>query len=104
MTYDDARAVMQAAQTDFALPQYTGDKYDLAYLRQWVVDQVVTISPTFDPASEDKAGLLLEGFTAPDHYPALVDALRNRGYDGERLDAIMSSNWLRVLRQTLPAA
>jgi membrane dipeptidase len=68
------------------------------------VDQVVTISPDLDPTNEDKAGLLLGGFTAPDHFPALVEALGGRGYDGERLDAIMSSNWLRVFRQTLPAA
>ena len=26
-----------------------------------------------------------------------------RGYDGERLEAIESGNWLRVLRATLPA-
>jgi membrane dipeptidase len=68
------------------------------------VDQVVTISPAFDPANDGKASLLLEGFTAPDHYPALVRALRERGYDGERLEAIASANWLRILRQTLPAA
>jgi membrane dipeptidase len=46
--------------------------------------------------------LELEGFTGPEDYPALVTALRERGYDGERLEAIMSGNWLRVLRETLP--
>ena len=50
-----------------------------------------------------KAGLALEGFAGPDDYPALVAALRARGYDGERLEAILSGNWLRVLRSTLPA-
>jgi len=45
----------------------------------------------------------LEGFTGPEHYPALVSALRERGYDGERLEAITSGNWLRVLRDSLPA-
>ncbi len=39
----------------------------------------------------------LEGFTGPEHYPVLVDALRGRGYDGERLDAILTGNLLRVL-------
>jgi len=68
------------------------------------VDQVVTISPSFDPANDGKESLGLEGFTAPDHYPALVDALRERGYAGGRLEAIMNGNWLRILRQTLPAA
>jgi membrane dipeptidase len=69
------------------------------------VDQVVPISPTFDSnATEGKADLGIEGFSAPDDYPALVDALRQRGYEGERLEAIMSKNWLRILRRTLPAA
>lgn len=50
-----------------------------------------------------KASLGLEGFTAPDDFPALVVALRRRGYDAERLEAILSANWLRVLRAALPA-
>jgi membrane dipeptidase len=45
----------------------------------------------------------LDGFTGPEHYPALVDALRGRGYEGERLDAILRGNLLRVLRTALPA-
>ena len=44
----------------------------------------------------------LEDFTGPEDYPALVTALRGRGYDGEQLEAILSGNWLRVLRETLP--
>jgi membrane dipeptidase len=64
------------------------------------VDQVVQIGVSPD----GKAELGLEGFTRPDEYPALVDALRGRGYEGERLEAITSGNWLRVLRETLPAA
>jgi membrane dipeptidase len=63
------------------------------------VDQVVQIGVSPD----GKADLGLEGFTRPDEYPALVDALRERGYEGERLDAITHGNWLRVLRETLPA-
>ncbi len=57
-----------------------------------------------EPVSPDKARLGLEGFTAPDDYPALVAALGERGYAGERLAAITSGNWLRVLGTTLPAA
>jgi len=49
-----------------------------------------------------KARLGLEGFTGPDDYPALVDALKGRGYDGDRLEAILSGNWLRVLEGSLP--
>ena len=43
----------------------------------------------------------LEGFTGPEHYPALVETLRARGYEGERLDAILRGNFLRVLRSAL---
>jgi membrane dipeptidase len=50
-----------------------------------------------------KRRLELEGFTGPEEYPALVTALRQRGYDGDELEAIMSGNWLRILRATLPA-
>jgi microsomal dipeptidase-like Zn-dependent dipeptidase len=67
------------------------------------VDQVVPISSSLDPdTSADKRGLGLEGFTAPDEYPALVDTLQERGYTGEPLQAILNGNWLRILRQTLP--
>jgi membrane dipeptidase len=54
-----------------------------------------------DALSKTRMGL--EGFTAPDDFPALVAALRTRGYDGQRLDAILSGNWLRILRTALPA-
>jgi len=65
------------------------------------VDQVVSLDL---PAGvrDDKANLGLEDFTAPDEYPNLVDELRERGYEGDRLEAIMNGNWLRVLRETLP--
>ena len=54
-------------------------------------------------SSETKFQLGLEDFAGPEDYPALVNALRERGYDGEPLEAITSGNWLRVLRETLPA-
>jgi membrane dipeptidase len=50
-----------------------------------------------------KARWGLEGFTGPDDYPALVDALEGRGYEDERLEAILNGNWLRVLGGSLPA-
>lgn len=46
-----------------------------------------------------KARLALADFAEPVDYPALVDGLRERGYHGERLDAILSGNWLRILRR-----
>jgi membrane dipeptidase len=45
----------------------------------------------------------LEGFTGPEHYPVLAETLRRRGYEGERLEAILSGNLLRVFRSALPA-
>lgn len=50
------------------------------------------IAPTGPPS-------LLEDFNVPGHYAALVEALERRGYEGERLEAILSENWLRVLRE-----
>jgi membrane dipeptidase len=44
----------------------------------------------------------VEGLAGPEDYPALVDALRRRGYDGEILEGILSANLLRVVRQALP--
>lgn len=44
----------------------------------------------------------LDGFTGPEHYPALVETLRARGYEGPRLDAILRGNFLRILRSALP--
>jgi microsomal dipeptidase-like Zn-dependent dipeptidase len=44
----------------------------------------------------------LDGFTGPEHYPALVEGLRRRGYEGESLDAITHANFLRVFREALP--
>lgn len=55
-----------------------------------------------DPAHDTKASLALESFAGPEDFPTLVTALRQRGYDGPRLDAILSGNWLRILRETLP--
>jgi membrane dipeptidase len=43
----------------------------------------------------------LESFTGPEHYPLLVETLRARGYDGERLEAILGRNWLRLFETVL---
>jgi membrane dipeptidase len=51
---------------------------------------------------EEKSRLGLESFTGPEDYPALVTALRGRGYEGEWLEVITSGNWLRILQETLP--
>jgi microsomal dipeptidase-like Zn-dependent dipeptidase len=54
------------------------------------------------PSEEAKSRLTVDGFTTPEDFPALVTALRGRGYDGDRLEAITSANWLRILREALP--
>jgi membrane dipeptidase len=48
-----------------------------------------------------KSRLALDGFTGPEDFPSLVTALRERGYEGTRLQAITSGNWLRILRDAL---
>jgi membrane dipeptidase len=65
------------------------------------IDQVPQQGDDIDASVKPSLGL--EGFTAPDDYPTLVAALRVRGYDDDRLEAITSRNWLRVLRGVLPA-
>jgi len=45
----------------------------------------------------------VEGLEGPEGYPNLVDALRRRGYDGERLDAILGGNFVRLFRRGLAA-
>ena len=50
---------------------------------------------TADDAIEDLAG--------PADYPNLVVALERRGYTGDRLEAILSGNLLRLFRNALPA-
>ena len=54
-------------------------------------------------AQATKACLALDGFIGPEDFPSLVTALRKRGYDAPRLEAITSGNWLRILRDALPA-
>lgn len=53
---------------------------------------------------EEKAQYALDDFAGPEDFPSLGTALRERGYEGERLEAIMGGNWLRILRQALPVA
>ena len=48
-------------------------------------------------------GTTIAGLSGPDEYPALVAALRARGWDGDQLDSLLSVNLLRFLRESLPA-
>jgi membrane dipeptidase len=77
------------------------------------IDQVIQselaaglpLNPATQEALEVGGGrLAIRELVGPADYPALLDALRSRGYEGERLDAIAHGNLLRVLRAGLPAA
>ena len=57
-----------------------------------------------DAQEAGRGRFALEGFTGPEHYPVLVDALLARGYEGDRLDALLRGNFLRVLRSALPGS
>ena len=46
----------------------------------------------------------LDELPGPEHYPRLVEALQRRGYDGDRLEAILGGNFLRVFREALPVS
>jgi membrane dipeptidase len=46
----------------------------------------------------------IEDLAGPEDYPNLVAALRSRGYDGERLEALLGRNFLRLFHDTLPAS
>lgn len=49
-----------------------------------------------------KEGSTIEGLAGPEDYPALVEALRGRGWEGERLEGVLAANLLRFLRDALP--
>jgi membrane dipeptidase len=48
-------------------------------------------------------GTTIEGLAGPEDYPALTEALRKRGWDGERLEGLLSANLIRFLRAALPS-
>ena len=48
------------------------------------------------------AGTGIEGLEGPEDYGALVAALRGRGWEGERLEGLLSANLVRLLRESLP--
>jgi membrane dipeptidase len=64
------------------------------------VERDPVVAPDPATVARRKARVALEGFAGPEDYAALTGALRERGYDGEPLEAILSANWLRLLRAT----
>ena len=59
--------------------------------------------PRAERARVVKSRFALDGFEGPENFPSLVTALGARGYDGRRREPVMSGNWLRILREALPA-
>jgi membrane dipeptidase len=53
--------------------------------------------------SETPPDSALDGLDGPEDYPLLVGLLRRRGYEDAALAAILGGNWLRFLRDALPA-
>ncbi len=49
-----------------------------------------------------QAGSGIDGLTGPEHYPALVAALSDRGWAPSAVEAVTSSNLFRFLRRALP--
>ena len=47
-------------------------------------------------------GSAIEGLAGHEDYPALVEGLQARGWEGERLDGLLAGNLLRLLRDALP--
>lgn len=52
---------------------------------------------------ELEPGSSLDGLAGPEDYPALLAALRARGWSEEHVDAVASGTLLRFLRRSLPA-
>ena len=65
-------------------------------------DFVDQMAPNAQAQESTRSRVALDGFTGPEHFPALATGLRERRYDGERLDAILSGNWLRIVEAALP--
>ncbi len=42
------------------------------------------------------------GLAGPEDYPRLVEAPVRRGHVGDRLERVLSGNWLRFLGEALP--
>jgi membrane dipeptidase len=69
--------------------------------------QIVRATGIVLPADAMVAGALpsdcaVEGLEGPQDFPALVAALRARGFDDDRLDAVLADNLVRFLRRALP--
>jgi membrane dipeptidase len=58
-------------------------------------DALLPAGMSMDAAVEDVAG--------PADYPRLVAAMREHGYAGDRLNAVLGGNLMRLLREALPA-
>ena len=72
------------------------------FMRQIVASGAIKVVPDALLPAGMALDAAVEGLAGPEDYPALITALRNRGYDSERLDGVLGGNWLRLLRHALP--
>jgi membrane dipeptidase len=75
-------------------------------------DFTTRLSEVMPPMPEPSDGLMppglrpgagIEGLKGPEHYPALLEALRARGWDDATIEAVTSRNLLALLRRALPS-
>jgi membrane dipeptidase len=62
--------------------------------------QIARAEASFSDAEPEYA---ITGLAGPEDYPALVEVLRRRGYEGANLAAILGGNLVRFLQASLPA-
>jgi membrane dipeptidase len=72
------------------------------FTRQLVHSGAIRVAPDalLPPGVELDAAV--EGLAGPEGYPSLVAELESRGYEGERLAAVLGENWLRLFGRALP--
>jgi membrane dipeptidase len=62
------------------------------------------VGPSLSLSGGAPPGQAIEDLAGPGDYGCLVAALQRRGYEGDRLDAVLGGNLLRLLADALPAA
>jgi membrane dipeptidase len=72
------------------------------FIREYF-DEVYPTYPDLTYSGEDVRAII-EGFDTPAGMPALIEALRKRGYTGDSLNKILGGNFLRVFREVMGIA
>jgi membrane dipeptidase len=72
------------------------------FMYQLLVSGAMRMPTAFDVGVSTIDEVPVRSLSGPDGFPALVSALRERGYDGEVLDGILRENLLRFLERIVP--